>query len=35
MRLPLVFDTHEAAASYALNQGLAWVTGRNAAPVFA
>ena len=28
LRLPQVFDTHEAAATYALHQGLAWITGR-------
>jgi hypothetical protein len=31
MRLPLVFDTPDAAASYALHQGLAWVSGRGTA----
>jgi hypothetical protein len=31
LRLPQVFDTHDAAASYALHQGLAWITGRGLA----
>jgi hypothetical protein len=31
LRLPLVFDTPDAAASYALHQGLAWLTGRGMA----
>ncbi len=35
MRLPLVFDTQDAAASYALHQGLAWVSGRGTAAVAA
>jgi hypothetical protein len=27
----MVFDTHDAAASYALHQGLAWINGRGMA----